>query len=214
MRGVAEDWRVRATLEGTGHVNRLLRALREHEVRDELRETLAGRVAVSGEGDDVFLYADSEAAARAAEDVVHQVAAEHEMRADVQLDRWHESREAWVDAAVPLPATEAERQAEHEQLEQEETDESEDSGVASWEVLIELPSRHEAAKLAQRLRDDGYPTSQRWKYLFVGATNEDEAAALAQRVSADAPAAIVHVEPTDVPAQQSNPFAVLGGLAG
>jgi hypothetical protein len=214
---VAEDWRVTATLDENEHVNGLLRALHERQVRDELRDELGDRVAVSGEGEHVFLYADTEAAARGAEKVVRQVVGEHEMRADLKLDRWHHLEEEWVDASVPLPQTDEEKRAEHERLEQEETAESQQSGLATWEVRVELPSHHEASALADRLKQEDQPVVRRWTYLLVGANNEDDANALAKRLSDEVPAARVHVEPGGGMAWQlapQNPFAIFGGLGG
>ena len=217
MQVVAEDWRITATLDENEHVNRLLRALHEHEVREELRDELGGRVAVSGEGDKVFVYADTEAAARAATQAVQQVVGEHEMRADLKLDRWHQLEEEWEDASVPLPQTDEEWQAEHERLEQKESAESQQSGLASWEVRVELPSHQEAAELADRLKQEGQSVVRRWKYLLVGANNESDANVLAERLADEVPEAHSHVEPGGGMAWQftpQNPFAVLGGLGG
>ena len=213
---VAEDWRVTATLAENEHVDQVLRTLHEREVRDELRDQLRGRVAVSGEGERLFLYADTEAAARVAEEVVRQVVGEHELRADIKLDRWHHIQEEWVDASVPLPQTDEERRAERERLEQQETRESQQSGAALWEVRVELPSHHEAAELADRLKQEGQPVVRRWTYLLLGANNEDEANALAKRLKDEVPNVEVHVEPGGGVAWElvAHPFAVFGGLGG
>ena len=41
--------------------------------------------------------------------------------------------------------------------------------------------------MAEKLRDEGLPVIRRWKFLVVGAANEDEAAALAERIRREAP---------------------------
>jgi hypothetical protein len=52
--------------------------------------------------------------------------------------------------------------------------------------------------LAERLREEGLEVTRRWRHLFVGAPTEEEAAALAKRLEAEAPEGTeVHVQPTD-----------------
>ncbi|HEY3920863.1 MAG TPA: hypothetical protein VGL76_02000 [Gaiellaceae bacterium] len=214
---MAEDWRVTANLhEPDG--GRLIRALHSAEVEGEARRQLAGRVAVSGQDSHVFLYADTETAARSARDVVAAVLEEHGIAADLTIDRWHHDEERWEDASSPMPSTATEHHAEHEKLESDEEAESEASDVAAWEVRVELSSHHEAHALAERLEAEGVTCVRRWKYVLVGAGDEDDANALASRLQAEAPAAAtVHVEPGSGLAwqlQPGNPFAIFGGLAG
>src|SRR4051812_6964036 len=192
-----------------------MRSLHELELTDE---SFGGRVAVSGDGANVFLYADSEADARQAQTVVDRVLQESGERGEFDLERWHHEEEMWEPATVPLPSTPAEHEAEHERREEQEEAESEASGIADWEVRIELASHHDAQELGERLEQEGYRPVRRWKYLIVGAGDEDDAKALATRLQADAPVgATVHVEPGSGLAWQfmpANPFAVLGGLGG
>jgi hypothetical protein len=89
---MAEDWRVTATLHEEGSTPRALRALQEHEVTAEVRERLGDRIAVSGEGTRIFLYADTRDAAQRAENVLGEVLSHHGLSADSALDRWHPSR--------------------------------------------------------------------------------------------------------------------------
>ncbi len=141
------------------------------------------------------------------------------MRGEFKLDLWHHVEEEWEDASVPLPASPQEKQAEHERREQQETAESQASGLAEWEVRIEFDSHHDAVALAERLRQEGFErVVRRWKYLLVGTADEDDARALAERLKAQAPAAAtIHVEPGGGMAWQlmpRNPFAVFGGFKG
>jgi hypothetical protein len=119
---------------------------------------------------------------------------------------------------VPLPESPDEREAEHERREEQERDESLRTGVAQWEVRLELPSHADASSLAETLERDGRSVVRRSHYLLVGANDEDDAKALADRLVADAPeGATVHVEPGAGVAWQlmpTNPFAVFGGLGG
>jgi hypothetical protein len=195
-----------------------MRALHTQQVEADVRKELGGRVAVSGEGDHVFLYADTEPAVQAARTVVEAVLAEDSLTGDLKVDRWHHEEERWEDAGVPMPTTGAAEADEHAQLEEDEEAESEQSGIADWEVRVELPSHHDARTLAERLEGEGMPCVRRWTYLLVGAGDEDDANALAGRLQAEAPGGTtVHVEPGSGlawRAMPANPFAVFGGLGG
>lgn len=190
-----DDWRVTITLHDAAHVGRATESLREHEVEDDVRRQLGHRVVVSQDGPQIFLYAGTEVAAREADRVVRTVMAQRDLQADFALDRWHPEEEEWEDARVLMPQTAGQRQAEHEHLEAEESRESLASGRAQWEVRVELPSHHEAVELADRLRGEGRAVIRRWKFLVVGANNEDEADDLAKAIGQEAPAdASVHAE--------------------
>jgi hypothetical protein len=188
---MADDWRVTVTLPEEGFVERLLDRLRRHEVEDEVIARLGGRVVVSSGPGTVFVYADSEDAAREAERLLRELSG-----AEVKVDRWHPIEERWEDPSVPLPQTEAAREAEHERREQQETGQSQRTGLAEWEVRVELDSHRDASELADRLSAEGMKPVRRWKYLVVGANNEDEARELAERLRREAPStAAVAVEP-------------------
>jgi hypothetical protein len=193
---MADDWRVTATLREEGLVEHLLDRLRRHEVEDNVVARLGGRVAVSTGHSHVFVYADGETAAREAERLLRELCDAQELEADFDVHRWHPLEERWEDASVPLPQTEAERHAEHRRREESETDKSQQTGLAEWEVRVELDSHEEAARLADALRADGLKPVRRWTYLVVGANNEDEAKELAGRFRAEAPAnSTITVEP-------------------
>ena len=185
---MANDWRVTVTLHDPAHVGRALESLHEHEVEDDARRRLGHRVAVSAEGSQIFLYAGTENAAREADQVAREVTKQHGLSADFALDRWHPIEEEWEDAAAALPQTDEQRAAEHQRLEEDETRESEEAGVPQWEVRIEMPSRHAAEELAERLRAEGHPVVRRWTLLVLGAEDSDDADALAQQVKQEVPA--------------------------
>ncbi len=187
---MADDWRVTATLEDEGLVDRLLDRLRGHEVADDVVARLGGRVVVTTGPGTIFVYADGEAAAREAERLLREVS-----DAEVAVDRWHPIEEQWEDASVPLPQTDADREAEHARRLEQETEQSHRTGLAEWEVRLELESHPQAADLAERLEAEGLKPVRRWKYVVVGANNEDEAKSLAERLRREAPDAAVTVEP-------------------
>jgi len=208
---VANDWRVTVTLRDTAHAGRVLESIREHEAADDARRQLGGRIAVSTDGPSIFLYAGSENAAREADRVVREIAAEHGLPAEFSLDRWHPIEEEWESADVAMPQTDAQRAAEHERLEADETRESLQSGHAEWEVRVDLPSHRAAVELAGRLKAEGHPVIRRWTLLVLGANDSDDAKALAQAVRQEAPAG-ARVETQEVgpllPFTQLGPFPI------
>jgi hypothetical protein len=216
---MAEDWRVTVGLDEEGHSDRLLAALHARDVEGDARKQLGDRVAVSGDDNQLFLYADTERAAHQAEQIVGQLLAAHKIKGTFKLDRWHHEEEEWEEASVPLPSTAAEKRAEHERLEQQEVADARATGLAQWEVRIELDSHHDAVALAEQLRQEGFDhVVRRWKYLLVGTADEDDAHALAERLTVEAPpGTTIHIEPGGGVAWQMmprNPFAVFGGLGG
>jgi hypothetical protein len=183
-----DDWRVTATLADEADVRQAVAAVREHEVEQDVSRRLGHRVAVSADGPRMYLYAATENAAREADRVLREVLAARGLSASFALDRWHPVEEEWEDVGVPLPQTAEQRQAEHERRIADETRDSLATGEAGWEVVVELPSRHEAAELAGRLQSERRSVLRRWRFLFVGANNEDEAAELAKVIEREAPA--------------------------
>ncbi len=180
-----DDWRVTVTLPDEAEVKQAVRSVREAAA--DLSRRLGHRIAVSEDGGTIFLYAGTEDAARAADRAVRDVLAERQMTAGFALDRWHPVEQEWEDASVPLPQTAEEQQAEHERLIADETRDSQATGEAEWEVIVNMPSRHEAAELAGRLEAEGRSVFRRWRFVFVGASNEDEAGELAGVIAQQVP---------------------------
>jgi hypothetical protein len=213
---MAEDWRVTVTLEDEQEAHDLLDTLAAHEVDHALKVEMNERVAVSGEGNEVFLYADDRRAAEAAERVVRALAPPKDRIDSWQLERWHHEEERWEDGSVPLPQTQMQHAAEHARLESEETAESQKSGLAEWEVRVEFASHHDAKAFAEREQAEGRAIARRWKYVLIGVNDRDDADALARRLQAELPpGARLHVEPGSGLSWElmpTNPFAVFGGL--
>ena len=192
---VADDWRVTVAFRDEADVEQAVRSVREHEVEDDVRSRLGHRIVMSVDGPTVFLYAGTEDAAREADRVVREVLAQHQLSAELALDRWHPLEEEWEDVSVPMPDTAEQRAAEHQRLVDTETHDSLAAGQAGWEVRVDLPSHRQAVELAERLQGEGRPVIRRWKYLVVGANNEDDASALAEAIEQEIPAkASVHTQ--------------------
>jgi hypothetical protein len=181
------DWRVTISLPAQAHVEHVHRSLSTHEVEEDVHRRL-GRSVVAGAGDSqIFLYTGSEIAAEEAERVAREVLAQHGAQAEFALHRWHPVEQEWEEADAAMPRTEAERQAEHQKLLDAETAESLSTGYAQWEARAEFVTHHEAVALADKLRSEGKAVVRRWKFLVVGANNEDEARELAEQIRREAP---------------------------
>jgi len=213
---MGEDWRIHVVVQDRGgrgpwSVDRL----EARELADDVAGELGDRVAVSRDDGELFLYTDGEDAARAAERVVRADLEEHGWAGQVELTRWHDDAEEWKSPDVPLPATDAERAAEHAELVAEEDAETAADGYAAWEVRVDLPSHRDAKRLADKLERDGAEPVRRWKYLFVGAADEDAARDWAEQLRAEAPeGSEITVEATLRSVERNNPFAIFGAGSG
>jgi hypothetical protein len=192
----ANDWRLTVRLRDGSQAGRAAEHLSAHEAEGEVQRRLGGRVVVGTDGgDELFLYTHSRDAAATARQSVSTLLAGHGMEADYSLDRWHPVAEEWEQADIALPATAAELAAERQRLDAEETSESLASGIAMFEVRVQLPSHREAVALADRLRAAGYSVVRRWRFLVAGANNADQAEEFAAVIRQQAPAgAIVSTE--------------------
>lgn len=192
-----DDWRIRIELpdeEGArGFLDRL--GLSKGDAEELANELRAHRLAVSRDGDTVFVYASTGMQAEQASRIVERELEDEGMTPSrFVTERWLHEEERWDD-------------------EPEQPDVEEDMlerGYAPWEVRVELESRDEADKLADQLRSEGYDVSRTFKYVVVGTADREQAVELAKRVHGQ-------VEPGGelvYEVQPSNPFAVFGGLGG
>lgn len=211
-----DEWRLALSAEAAG--SEMVERLASRELEHDLDEAFGDTVIVSAEGDTVYLYAGSRAQAERAAALVARLAEQHGWKLDSELRRWHPEADEWEDPDAPLPADAAGRAAEHEEAIEVEREEVEVSGEPRFEVRVDLDSHGEAAELAKRLEGEGVPAVRRWKYLVVGATDEDSAKQLAERLRHEAPeGSEVTVEGSGRVAWEErppNPFAIFGGLGG
>jgi len=190
-----DDWRIRIELPDEEVAQDLLArlGLRQsdaEELADELREH---RLAVSQDGDTVFVYAatgmQAEQAARIVESELDDLGL---TPSRFVTERWLRDEERWND--------------DPEQADVEE--ELLQRGYAPWEVRVEAGSLREAHDLAEQLRSEGYDVSRTFTYVIAGAGSREEAVELARRIHGE-------VEPGGelvYEVQPQNPFAVFGGL--
>ncbi len=213
-----DEWRLQIDVRDKGEAASLADRLDAAELEHELSQAFHDRLIVSGDGPRVFVYAGTREQAEQARDLIARLAATQGWNVSAELTHWHPEAEAWEDPDLPLPAGDAARIAEHEKLIAAEREELRERGEPEFEVRVDLASHGDAVHFAEALRAEGLPALRRWKYLVVGATDEDAAKALAARLEAEAPAGSkVTVEGSGQAAwaeRPPNPFAVFGGLGG
>jgi hypothetical protein len=190
-----DDWRIRIELPDEAEAQDLLgrlglRQTGAEELADDLREH---RLAVSQDGDTVFIYAASGMQAEQAARIVESELDDQGLTpARFVAERWLQDEERWDD--------EPEQPDVEEELLQR--------GYAPWEVRVEAGSLREAHDLAEQLRSEGYDVSRTFTYVIAGTASREEAVELARRVHGE-------VEPGGelvYEVQPLNPFAVFGGL--
>jgi len=168
-----DDWRIRIELEeeqAHGLLQRMQHGLSD-EAAELAKELRNDRLAVSRDGNTIFVYADTRDQARKAHAVVEAELAAHGHEAAVSsIEQWLQDEERW--SGEPPGETWEEEVAER--------------GFAPWEVRIPCPTAEEAETLAGALAGDGYAPLRRGQYLIVGVATEEEAQALAARTKGEA----------------------------
>ena len=197
-----DEFRVEVELDDEEHRFSLRERLRAVDLGDQARRGVGGNILVTRDGSRLFLYAASEAQAREAESVVRGLLSDEALSGEIAVTRWHPIEEEWKDASIALPATPEERQIEYERREAAEAREAELEGEFDWHVVAHVPSRDEAAALADWLAAQEVAVARRWKYVVAGELTEERAEELARLVRAEAPAGTevrVEVNLADLP---------------
>ena len=191
-----DDWRIRIEVEEEEHAAGLLERLAgelDSEARELARELESHRLAVSRDGDTVFVYASTRAEAERAHSVVEAELRKQGFAARAsRIEHWVDEEDRWDD------------EPPGETWEEEELD----RGFAPWEVRVECSSRQEARELAERLETEGYKPERRFNYVIVGTASREDADALAARVHGEVEGGGELVWESS----PANPFAVFGGL--
>ncbi|HSS32779.1 MAG TPA: hypothetical protein VLL27_05815 [Solirubrobacterales bacterium] len=213
-----DDWRVQISASDPGQALLLVEAIGGGKPGEGLGTAFHDRVIVSREENLVFLYAESRKQAEAARDTARAMATDNGWEMDFSFSHWHPEAAQWEDPDKPLPESDAARAAEHQQLVAAERKEVEEGATPQWEVRVDLPSFGDAGRFEDKLRGEGIPSVRRWKYLVVGAADEDTATELASRLREEAPqGSTVTIEGSASAVYEErppNPFAIFGGLGG
>ena len=187
-----DEWRIRIDVEEEEHATGLLDRLAGDlgsEARELARDLESRRLAVSRDGETIFVYAPSRLQARRAQTVVEAELEEAGIKPlVVRIEHWLADEERWDDEA-PGETWE---------------DDVVEHGYAPWEVRVEA-----ARDLAEQLETEGYKPERRFHYLIVGVASREDADALAARLHGEVEAGgevVLEAEPF-------NPFAIFGGLA-
>jgi hypothetical protein len=187
-----DDWRIRIELPAETRLFDIPLDLRDEaaELANELKDR---RLAVSRDGDMLFVYASSRLEAEQAQGAIEAILRGERIQARTStIEQWLPGEERWT-GDPPGP------DVDEETLEE---------GYAPWEVRVECASHHDARELADRLEAEGYSVVRRWRYLIAGAASREDAKALAQRVHGEVEPGgelVYEVNPT-------NPFAFFGGM--
>lgn len=213
---MSDDWRLQIDPEGDGPAAFLVEHLDAGALEHDLSDAFHDRVIVSRDGSRVFLYAGTREQAESARELIDSLAQEHGWKLSSELRRWHPTAEDWEDPDKPLPEGGPKLSAEHENELAAEQEKARAQGYPDFEVRVEFPSHADAIKFRRRLQEEGFASVHRWRYLLIGAIDEDQANELAERLRSEAPpGSVVSVEGTWKAAlaeSPANPFAVLGGL--
>jgi hypothetical protein len=213
-----DEWRLQIDIEDDVHATALGEHLGARELEHDLSDVFEDRVIVSRDGTRLFLYAGSREQIDAVGQLVDKAAAENDWTISSRLRRWHPEAEDWENPDEPLPQSKDSAEGERDAMIASERGHTERTGEPEWEVRVDLPSHHDAVTFAKQLEDEGIPAVRRWKYLVVGATDEDSARELAVRLASEAPeGSEVQTEGSGQVAyaeRPPNPFAIFGGLGG
>ena len=98
-----DDWRLRVDLHEHRFAHQLSELLSAAELEHELERAFKDKIVVSVDDNEVFCYAGTQAQAQAAEQLIRQLAAQHEWEIDVELTHWHPVSETWESPDEPLP---------------------------------------------------------------------------------------------------------------
>jgi hypothetical protein len=212
-----DDWRLQIDFVEEGPLDALQDRLDAEELEHDLSDAFHDRVIVSNNGTTIFLYAGDREQAEKAQALVERLTDEGGEEVMVDFRRWHPIAEEWRSADEPLPDEPDEEKAERQVAIARELKETEERGYPEFEVRVDLPSRHEAERFAERLRAEGLPVVHRWKYVLIAAIDEEHAKELSGRISNEAPAgsevAAQGTWATAYAERPRNPFSFLGGLA-
>jgi len=195
---VADDYRVRVELADDETRREFTRLLQDglSPLGADLAQALqGGHVSVSGDDENLFVYADSQPQAERAHAVIVAELEHHGIEATASdVEHWLADEERW----------------DNEPAGDSWEEEAEALGYAAWEVRVTCGSRHEAVALATQLEAEGYQPIRQWKHLIVGTDSREDADALAARVHGEVETGGAVVWEEAIDSDLVRPFAFFG----
>ena len=181
---MSDDWRLRVDLHEGGHARSLTGRFEAGELEHDLESEFHDRVVVSRDGAEVFLYAGSREQAEAAGKLINSLAAGRAGSSTPSSGAGTRPRRRGRRSRSLAPDDDA---AEHARLIAAERDQLRRTGTPEFEVRVEGLSRADAERVVARLPDEGRPSVHGSTYVLAAATDEDDAAALADRLRSESP---------------------------
>jgi hypothetical protein len=195
---MADDWRVRVEFENEESRRDfadLLAAGLSPQGADTAQDLQGGHVSISGDDENLFVYADSPVRAESAHGVILAELDHHAISATTSaVEHWLADEERWDNE----PAGDT--------WEEEVTE----KGYAPWEVRVACRSRHEAVALTSTLEDEGYRPIRQWSHLIIGAATREGADALAARLHGEVEAGGAVVWEEAIDSDVVRPFVFFG----
>jgi hypothetical protein len=93
---MADEYRVEVELKDAQHGLTLWERLRSFDLDDHARKRLGGRVTITRDGSQMFMYASTEQDGREAEKTMRELVAEDHLDADYSLTRWNSESQEWT----------------------------------------------------------------------------------------------------------------------
>jgi hypothetical protein len=92
---MADEYRVEVELKDSEHELTFWERLRSIDLDDHARKRLGGRVTITRDGSQMFMYASSEQDAREAEKTMRELVADDDLDADYTLAQWNAETQEW-----------------------------------------------------------------------------------------------------------------------
>jgi hypothetical protein len=95
---MADEYRVEVELKDSKHGLTLWERLRSLDLDDHARKRLGGRVTITRDGSQMFMYASTEQDAREAEKTMRELVTEDHLDGHYSLTRWNAETQEWTSS--------------------------------------------------------------------------------------------------------------------
>lgn len=212
---MSAHWRLTIDVREAGHARGLIDRLEAIELDHDLVSSFHDQVFLDRHGAEVRAYLADQSQAGKVEQLVRSLGEKHGWQIETELFEWDEAETEWVVAAKQL-SRDARHRAAHNKVIADERASSLAHGYPDYEVKVECPTHHDVLALAEQLTAEHIPTAHRWRYLVVGADDEESGAQLAARIRNEAPEGTTTIVQASRQSALANrpppPFMAFGGL--